>query len=155
MNAALLPTELPRHMLVKSSHCIPYFSLFFKNKVSKFTDTDVKRLMNDPGVIRNRLKVLATISNARYFLDIQKEFGSFADYIWSFTEHATIQNNFSHTNKIPARTDISDAISKDLKKRGFKFVGSTIVYAFMQGIGMVNDHTMDCFRHAQLKKKSK
>jgi DNA-3-methyladenine glycosylase I len=128
------------------------YANFNPNKIAKFTTTDAAKLMQNPGIIRNRLKILSTITNAQYFLEIQREFGTFANYIWSFTNHQIIQNNFSSHTQIPSRTEISDAISRDLKKRGFKFVGSTVVYAFMQGIGMVNDHTTDCFLHKPLSK---
>jgi len=107
--------------------------------------------MNDAGIIRNRLKIESTILNAKNFFDIKKEHGSFDNYIWQFTNHKTINNKVTSMNDIPATTKESDAMSKDLKKRGFKFVGSTICYAFMQAAGMVNDHTIDCFRHKEVK----
>ncbi len=128
------------------------YANFDPKKVAKFTDAHIAKLMQEPGIIRNRLKILATIENAKHFLKLQKEFGTFAEYIWSFTDHQVIHNSFSTARQIPARTEISDRMSMDLKKRGFKFVGSTICYAFMQGIGMVNDHTMDCFRYTEIKR---
>lgn len=123
------------------------FDNFNSRKVSKYTDKDVKRLMNDKGIIRNRLKILATINNAKKFLEIKKEFGTFNKYIWGFVNHKQIVNKFKNLSEIPAKTDISDRMSKDLKKRGFSFVGSTICYAFMQAVGMVNDHLVYCFRY--------
>lgn len=122
------------------------FADFDVNKVAAFTDKDVERLMQDEGIIRNRLKVNAAITNAKLFIAIQKEFGSFCNYIWGFMpEGKPILNNRASTKEVPARTEISDAISKDMKKRGFKFFGTTICYAHMQATGMVNDHTNDCF----------
>ncbi len=118
-------------------------------RVARYTARDVKRLLNNPGIIRNRLKIEAAIANARRFLLVQEEFGSFDAYIWRFVEGQPIRNEFKSLKDIPARTPLSDAISKDLIKRGFKFVGSTIVYAHMQATGMVNDHTMDCFRYEE------
>ena len=126
------------------------FDNFDARKIAKYTATDVKRLLNDPGIIRNRLKVAATIGNAKGFLELQKEFGSFDKYIWSFVNHKPIVSTFKRMKELPANTPISDAMSKDLKKRGFSFVGSTICYAFMQAVGMVNDHTVDCFRYKKL-----
>ena len=127
------------------------FDNFDANKISRYTDKDKKRLLNDEGIIRNRLKIDATIINAQKFLEVQKEFGSFDKYIWSFVNHKTIASKFKSWKNIPANTKESDAMSKDLKERGFKFVGSTICYAFMQAVGMVNDHTIDCFRYNSLK----
>lgn len=123
------------------------FHNFNVSKIVKYSDKDIERLMNDAGIIRNRLKIESTIINANKFLEVQKEFGSFDKYIWQFTNHKTIKNNFKSLGELPAKTKESDEMSKDLKKRGFKFVGSTICYAFMQAAGMVNDHTVDCFRH--------
>ncbi len=123
------------------------FAGFDPEKVARFTARDVKRLLADAGIIRNKLKVAAAIHNARRFLDVQKEFGSFAAYMWSFVGGKPIVNRFRRLSDLPARTRLSDKISADLKKRGFKFVGSTIVYAHMQATGMVNDHLIGCFRH--------
>jgi len=108
--------------------------------------------MADKGIIRNKLKILAAIENAKKFLEMQKEFGSFDKYIWKFVNHRTIKNNFSSLKELPPKTEESDEMSKDMKSRGFKFVGSTICYAFMQGAGLVNDHTVDCFRHNEVQK---
>jgi DNA-3-methyladenine glycosylase I len=120
-------------------------------KIARYTEEDQKRLIEDAGIIRNRLKIKGAIINAQKFLEIQKEFGSFDKYIWQFTNHNTIHNNFKESKELPARTEESDEMSKDLKKRGFKFVGPIICYAYMQGAGMVNDHTIDCFRYEELK----
>jgi DNA-3-methyladenine glycosylase I len=123
------------------------FSDFDYNKIVNYTEEDVERLMNDEGIIRNKLKILSTISNAKHFIEIQKEFGSFDKYIWSFVNHKQILNQNKEMLDIQPNTEVSDTMSKDLKKRGFKFVGSTICYAFMQATGLVNDHTIDCFRY--------
>lgn len=127
------------------------FSNFNIRKISKYTKKDFNRLMKDSGIVRNRLKIQATITNAQKFLEVRKRFGSFNKYIWKFTNHKTMENKFKKTKDLPSRTKISDEMSKDMKKRGFKFVGSTICYAFMQGAGIVNDHTIDCFRYNKLK----
>jgi DNA-3-methyladenine glycosylase I len=124
------------------------FAGFQAKKVAKFTSKDVERLLLDAGIIRNRLKIEAAISNARHFLDIQKEFGSFCDYLRSFLPNGKpIVNHWKTLAEIPASTPLSDAISKDMKKRGFKFFGTTICYAHLQATGYVNDHLTDCFRH--------
>ncbi|MGV8150781.1 MAG: DNA-3-methyladenine glycosylase I [Candidatus Woesearchaeota archaeon] len=122
------------------------FANFDYEKIAKFTGKDVERLMNDARIIRNRLKILATINNAQKFIEIRKEFGSFDKYIWSFVNNKSIVNKFKTLKELPAKTELSDKISIDLKKRGFKFMGSTIVYAHMQATGMVNDHLTSCFR---------
>lgn len=116
-------------------------------KVAKFTEQDVARLKNDVGIIRNELKIRAAITNAQKFLEIREEFGSFDKFIWQFVDYQPIKNTFKTVNEIPATSPQSDAMSKELKERGLKFVGSTICYAFMQAAGMVNDHTTDCFRY--------
>lgn len=108
--------------------------------------------MKNSGIIRNKLKINATIGNAKEFIKIQKEFGSFDKYIWSFVKNKPIQPNYKHLKEIPAHTELSDKISRNLKVRGFKFTGTTIIYAFMQGMGMTNDHTINCFRHKEVKK---
>ena len=122
-------------------------SNFNARKIAQYTTADKKRLLGNPGIIRNRLKIKATVINAQKFLEAQKEFGSFDEYIWRFVGGKPVQNKFKLLREIPARTDVSDAMSKDLKARGFKFVGSTICYAFMQAVGMVNDHVTGCFRY--------
>lgn len=123
------------------------FDGFDAKKISRYGKKDVKRLLSDPGIIRNRLKIAAAIQNAKMFLDIQKEFGSFDSFIWKFVDCIPIKNKYKKLSEIPATTVLSDNMSKELKKRGFGFVGSTICYAFMQAVGMVNDHTRDCFRY--------
>ena len=125
------------------------FDNFDVKKVARYTDKKIEKLLQDEGIIRNRLKIASAISNAKAFLKIQSEFGSFDTYIWSFVDGKPIQNKLKTSSEIPAKTDLSDAISKDLKKRGFNFVGSTIMYAFMQATGMVNDHLTSCFRYKQ------
>jgi DNA-3-methyladenine glycosylase I len=122
------------------------FDHFDAKKIARYDARKVEKLMADAGIVRNRLKINATIQNAKAFLAVQKEFGSFDKYIWQFVGGKPIQNSWRR-GQIPAKTKESDAMSKDLLKRGFKFVGSTICYAFMQAVGMVNDHTMDCFLH--------
>jgi len=123
------------------------FSGFDPVKIAKYSDKKIETLLQDTGIVRNRLKILATVTNAQRFLEVQKEFGSFDKYIWQFTGHKPIVNNWKHTGQVPAKTAESDAMSKDLQKRGFKFVGSTICYAFMQAAGMINDHMVGCPRH--------
>lgn len=121
------------------------FDNFNYKKIAKYSEQKVEELMQDTGIIRNRLKVLATITNAQRFQEIQKEFGSFSSYIWGFVGGKPIDNQPEYLKDVPATTEISDALAKDLKKRGFKFMGSTVVYAHMQATGMVNDHIKDCF----------
>ncbi len=123
------------------------FADFDVQKVARFTAKRIERLLADPGIVRNRLKVQSAVTNARAFLAVQEEFGSFSDYIWGFVDGEPIQNRFRKDSDIPATSPVSDALSKDLKKRGFKFVGSTIVYAHMQATGLVNDHVTGCFRY--------
>ena len=122
--------------------------------IARFTETDVARLMSDAGIVRNRLKISAAIDNAKEFLHVRDEFGSFNRYIWKFVDGTPIQNTRRAMRDVPARTRESDAMSGDLKQRGFRFVGTTICYAFMQAVGMVNDHAISCFRHAELKHQS-
>lgn len=123
------------------------FAQFDPNKVARFTDKRVEKILLDAAIVRNRLKVKSAVSNARAFLEVQEAFGTFSDYIWGFVDGAPIQNRFRKDADVPATSPQSDALSKDLKQRGFKFVGSTIVYAHMQATGMVNDHVTGCFRH--------
>lgn len=137
-------------VLKKRENYRKVFHNFDPKIISQYTDKDINRLLADPGIIRNRLKIEAAIINARRFIEIQKEFGSFDKYIWQFVDSRPIKNNFRSLKDIPATTLESDAMSKDLKKRGFKFAGPTICYAFMQAVGMVNDHTVDCFRYTEL-----
>lgn len=127
------------------------FDHFDYKKIAQYGEDKYNSLLVDTGIIRNKLKIKATITNAQMFMKVQKEFGSFSDYIWKFTNGIPIQNTFKNRDEVPATTELSDALSKDLKKRGFKFIGSTTVYAHMQATGMVNDHTVDCFRYDELK----
>ena len=126
------------------------FDNFDARKISNYSEKTVSRLLANPGIIRNRLKINAAVTNARAFLQVQKEFGSFDRYIWQFVNGRPIRNSWRTMTDIPASTPESEDMSKDLKKRGFKFVGPTICYAFMQAVGMVNDHVVDCFRHKEL-----
>jgi DNA-3-methyladenine glycosylase I len=123
------------------------FADFDPQKVARFTEKRIEKLLADPGIIRNRLKITAAINNAQRFLDVQAEFGTFDTYMWGFVGGRPIQNRLTNMKQLPATSKESDALSKDLKQRGFKFVGSTIVYAHMQAVGMVNDHLVTCFRH--------
>jgi DNA-3-methyladenine glycosylase I len=129
------------------------FAQFDPEKVARFTAKRIEKLLADPGIIRNRLKVTAAVTNARYFLEVQEEFGSFDAYIWQFVGGRPLQNKIRSMKHMPATSKESDALSKDLKQRGFKFVGSTIVYAHMQAVGMVNDHLVTCFRHNPIARK--
>ncbi len=126
------------------------FDAFDPGRVSQFGERDIARLMGDAGIVRNRAKIEAAVLNAKKFLEIQNGFGSFDAYIWRFVDGDPLQNAWASAEQVPSRTLQSDALSKDLKQRGFKFVGTTIMYAFMQATGMVNDHTTDCFRWQQL-----
>lgn len=126
------------------------FDNFDPAVVANYDDAKVAELLANPGIVRNRLKIAAAINNAQQFLKVQQEFGSFDRYLWAFVDGKTIQHQRQSLAEIPAETEISQRISKDLKKRGFKFVGSTICYAMMQACGLVNDHTVDCFRHAEV-----
>jgi len=125
------------------------FSGFDPRKVARYDDAKVAALLANEGIVRNRLKIAATIGNAKAFLAVQKEFGSFDKYIWGFVDGKPVVNCWSAKDRLPAKTAQSDAMSKDLIRRGFKFVGSTICYAFMQAVGMVNDHDVECFRYSQ------
>ncbi len=126
------------------------FAGFDYEKVAKFDQKDFDRLVNDAGIVRNRMKINAAINNAQKFIEVRQEFGSFDKYIWGFVNGKPIQNDFKEMSDIPPKTELSDTISKDLKNRGFKFVGSTIVYAHMQATGMVNDHVVTCFRYEEV-----
>lgn len=127
------------------------FKNFDIKKVSKMTDAQLEKLRDNEAIIRNRLKIFSARKNARVFLEIQKEFGSFSKYLWDFVDNKIIKNSWKTLKQVPANTKVSDLISKDLKKRGMSFVGSTIIYAYMQAVGMVNDHTVDCFKHKSSK----
>ncbi|WP_417786082.1 DNA-3-methyladenine glycosylase I [Tenacibaculum sp.] len=126
------------------------FDNFDYKKIAKYSENKYEELLQDAGIIRNKLKIKATITNAQAFMKVQEEFGTFSKYIWDFTNGKQIINKFEKREEVPATTELSDAISKDLKKRGFKFVGSTVIYAHMQATGMVNDHTTDCFRYHEV-----
>ncbi|MCL4123257.1 UNVERIFIED_CONTAM: hypothetical protein GTU68_051986 [Idotea baltica] len=126
------------------------FDNFNYKKIAKYGEDKYESLLQDAGIIRNKLKIRATISNAKVYMEIQKEFGSFSDYIWAFTNGKPIHNQHKNMSDVPATTDLSDKLSKDMKKRGFKFVGSTVIYANMQATGMVNDHITSCFRHNEV-----
>jgi DNA-3-methyladenine glycosylase I len=141
-------------VLQKRARYREVFDGFDPKKIARYDKKKVRQLLADPGIIRNRLKIDSTISNARSFLKIQEEFGTFDAYIWQFVGGQPKQNARKSHKQVPARTAESDAISKDLKKRGFRFVGSTICYAFMQATGMVNDHLVSCFRHKDLRRRS-
>lgn len=123
---------------------------FDPRRVARFTAKDKRRLLKDPGIVRNRLKIEATVTNAQRFLEVQKEFRSFDRYLWSFVDGKPIVNRPQTMKDVQPRTELSDRISKDLGKRGFRFVGSTIVYAYLQAVGVVNDHLRDCFRYDEL-----
>ena len=131
------------------------FKGFDYHKISRFSDNKLNDMMDDDGIVRNRLKIFSARQNAIAFLEIQKEFGSFSDFIWSYVDCKPVVNRIKTIGEIKATTDLSDLISKDLKKRGFNFVGSTIVYAFLQATGIVNDHKTGCFRHGECKKKAR
>ena len=139
-------------VLQKRARYREVFDRFDPEKVARYDARKVRTLLRDPGIIRNRLKINAAIGNARAFLQVQEEFGSFDAYIWRFVGGRPKQNAWKSLKGVPAKTAESDVMSKDLKKRGFRFVGSTICYAFMQATGMVNDHVVECFRHAEVQK---
>lgn len=141
-----------RTILHKRENFRTVFDNFDAEKIAKYNDTKVAELMQDAGIVRNKLKILATIKNAQCYLDVQREFGSFDKYIWQFTGGKSIQNNWQFQKDLPAKTVESDAMSKALLARGFKFVGSTICYAHMQATGMVNDHVVGCAQHKKLLK---
>ncbi len=144
-----------RTILHKRENFRKAFDNFNAKKIAIYKHRDENRLLQNVGIVRNKLKIKATISNAQKFLEVQKEFGSFDKYIWQFTGHKIIKNKYKKLKDIPATSLESDVMSKELKQRGFKFVGSTICYAFMQAAGMINDHTIDCFRYKNSKLKNK
>lgn len=137
-------------ILYKRENFRKAFNNFDAAKIARYGDKKIQSLLQDAGIIRNRLKIEASVTNAKVFLAVQKEFGSFDKYIWQFTDYKTKVNKRKSLKDIPASTPESDAMSKDMKKRGFKFCGTTICYAFMQAVGMVNDHTVDCFCYEEL-----
>lgn len=128
------------------------FDDFDYEKIVKYSEKKVEELMQNEGIIRNRLKIQSIITNAKAFIKVQEEFGSFDNYIWGFVNYKQIQNSWKNLEELPSSTDLSNSISKDMKKRGFKFIGTTIIYAFLQAIGVVNDHTTNCFRYKVLLK---
>lgn len=138
-------------ILKKRARYREVFDNFDPNKVARYTQRKIDKLLADPGIVRNKLKVNSAVRNAKAFLKIQQEFGSFDTYIWDFVDGNAIQNGWKTMGGIPATTPLSDTVSKDLKKRGFNFVGSTIVYAFLQSGGIVNDHSTSCFRYKTIK----
>jgi DNA-3-methyladenine glycosylase I len=123
------------------------FDNFDYTKIAIYSERKYELLLQDAGIIRNKLKIKSAITNAQLFMEIQKDFGSFSNFIWGYVQGTPIRNKFNKREEVPATTTLSDTISKDLKKRGFKFVGSTVIYAYMQAVGMVNDHTTDCFKY--------
>ena len=137
-------------ILAKRARYREVFADFDPVRVARLTPARLERILLDPGIVRNRLKVESTVSNARVFLELQDEHGSFADYLWSFVDGTPIQNRWRSLREVPATTPLSDRISKEWKRRGLRFVGSTIVYAYLQGVGVVNDHVVSCFRHRQV-----
>jgi DNA-3-methyladenine glycosylase I len=139
-------------ILNKREHYRQAFDNFDVRKVARYSDKTIAALLENPGIVRNRLKVQSAVSNAQAFLEVQKAFGSFDHYIWQFVDGKTLQNAWKTDTEVPATSTQSDAMAKDLKKRDFKFVGSTICYAFMQACGMVNDHTTDCHLYTQIKR---
>ncbi len=140
-------------ILRKREHYREAFAGFDPARVARYGRRETARLLRNPGIVRNRLKIEAAVTNARAFLAVQEEFGSFDEYVWRFVGRRPIQNRWTHLKEVPARTPESDALSADLKKRGFRFVGSTIIYAHMQAIGMVNDHVVGCYRYRQLARR--
>ncbi len=141
-----------RTVLYKRENFRKSFDNFDFNKIAKYNKKKINSLLKDEGIIRNKLKVESAVTNAKAFLEVRKEFGTFNKYIWSFVNGKPIQNKFKSLKELPASTELSDLISKDLKKRGFKFVGTTIIYAHIQATGMVNDHVVGCFRYKEVQK---
>ena len=127
------------------------FDNFDVKKIVRYSDKRIAKLLDNAKIVRNKLKINATITNAKCFIEVQKEHGSFSEYIWGFVDNKTIQNKWKSLKEIPSSTELSNSISKDLKKKGFKFIGLTIIYAYMQAIGMVNDHVTSCFRYKEIK----
>jgi|UniRef100_A0A7V2ZM27 DNA-3-methyladenine glycosylase I len=140
-------------ILYKRENFRKAFDNFDFNKIAKYDKRKINSLLKDAGIIRNKLKIQAAVTNAKAFIQIRKEFGTFDKYIWDFVNNKPIINQFTSLKELPAKTELSDKISDDLKKRGFKFVGSTVIYAHMQATGMVNDHLVSCFRQKSLQKK--
>jgi len=139
-------------ILAKRENYRKAFNNFDAKKIIRYVPAKIEKLLQDPGIVRNKLKINSVVTNAHAFLEVQKEFGSFDKYLWGFVGGKPVVNKWKTMADVPVSTAISDALSKDLKKRGFKFIGTTICYAFMQAVGMVNDHTTNCFRYNQVKK---
>lgn len=137
-------------ILRKREHYRQVFDNFDAEKIARYGPERIEALLADPGIVRNRLKVASAVGNARAFLEVREEHGNFADFIWRFVDGSPLLNRWGRLSEVPVSTPMSDAMSKELKKSGFKFVGSTICYAYMQAVGMVNDHTTDCFRHREV-----
>ncbi len=127
------------------------FSNFDPRKIARYDQTRIKRLLANPAIVRNRLKVESTVSNARAFLSMQNEYGSFDDYLWAFVDGKPIRNHWRKSEQVPVSTTLSDQLSKDLKRRGFRFVGTTICYSYMQAVGLINDHLVSCFRYSEIR----
>ena len=140
-------------ILRKREHYRKVFDQFDAEKIARYDDSKIAQLLADPGIVRNRLKVNGFVKNARAYLNMREQGQSLCDYLWGYVDGEPVQNNWTSMEQVPANTAISDAMSKDLKKRGFTFVGSTICYAFMQAAGLVNDHVVSCYRHRQLQEK--
>lgn len=141
-------------ILRKREHFRTAFDRFDPRKVARYAPADAHRLLRDPGIVRNRAKIEAAIENAKAFLTVQREFGSFDRYIWGFVDGRPMRNRRQRLSDIPAKTVLAETVSRDLRRRGFRFVGPTIVYAFLQAAGLVNDHTVDCFRYRQLTREA-
>jgi len=141
-------------ILTKRENFRKAFDNFNFTKIVKYNDRKIEELLLNEGIIRNRLKINAVITNAKAIIKLRKEFGSFDNYIWGFVNNKPIHNVWKSLNELPSNTELSDKISKDMKKRGFKFIGSTIIYAFIQAVGIVNDHTTSCFRYNEIKKNN-
>ncbi len=139
-----------RTILHKRENYRAAFDQFDPQIIANYDDSKISALLDNPGIVRNKLKVRSAVTNAQAFLKLEEEFGSFSDYLWDFVAHEPIINHWRHMNEVPASTPESDELSKSLKRHGFKFVGTTICYAYMQAVGLVNDHLVDCFRHEQL-----
>lgn len=137
-------------ILKKRPAYIEAFDSFDFQKVAGYGESDMERLMDNPGIVRNRLKIKSAVKNAKAFIKIREEFGSFDSYLWGYVDHRPINNRFKDPSEIPSKTELSETISKDLVKRGMSFVGPVIIYAYMQAIGMVNDHTVNCFRYNEI-----
>ena len=142
-------------ILQKRAGYLQAFDNFDAKKIAKYSTKKIEKLLQNPGIVRNKLKINATVENAKQFLEIQKEYGSFDMYIWSFVDAKPINNSWKKQSDVPAKTQASDAMSKGLKKKGFKFVGPTTCYAYMQATGMVNDHLVSCFRYSEVNKLQK